>query len=521
MAMQSRYAAPASATAASGWQLERLTPPSRLHGANGIRTGADGRIYVAQVAGSQISAVHPDTGAIETISPLGGSVIAPDDLAFDEFGNIYATEITENRVSMLQPNGTYRVITGDMPVANPVTYHQGRLIAGELRMGARIMELDRDGGAPRVILDNVPMANAFEVGPDGKLYFPAQGANEIWRIGLDGGEPEVVATGLGVPDSVKFDAQGFIVSTQVGSGQVLRIDPRNGSKTVLAQLSPGLDNVTFLGERIFVSNATGFIVEILGEGKTREIVPDGFVWPLGLAMGDDGVLYICDGGTSYTIAPGAERQNAGNFFSAGYPGYARGVAASGPGEYIVTTGTGTVARFWPQELRSEVLVAELDQLYGVAIGAGGAVFVAELGTGRLLSVGAGAVDVLAVGLDRPKGVAIGPDGTCYIAEAGAGRVVKLAHGATEIVVDGLGAPNGILVRQDKLYIVDAGHKDLIEFDLANLPIGDPPGVTPKFIGPIGTFSGPMGLFAGIAGGMDGALYLSADAEGSILVVRPA
>jgi sugar lactone lactonase YvrE len=147
-----------------------------------------------------------------------------------------------------------------------------------------------------------------------------------------------------------------------------------------------------------------------------------------------------------------------------------------------------------------------------------------------LSVGAGAVDVLAVGLDRPKGVAIGPDGTCYIAEAGAGRVVKLAHGATEIVVDGLGAPNGILVRQDKLYIVDAGHKDLIEFDLAigtrsriaaNLPIGDPPGVTPKFIGPIGTFSGPMGLFAGIAGGMDGALYLSADAEGSILVVRPA
>ncbi len=48
--MQSgRYAAPAEASLAEGWTLERLTPPSRLFGANGIRTGPDGRIYVAQV----------------------------------------------------------------------------------------------------------------------------------------------------------------------------------------------------------------------------------------------------------------------------------------------------------------------------------------------------------------------------------------------------------------------------------------------------------------------------------------
>jgi hypothetical protein len=34
-------------------------------------------------------------------------------------------------------------------------------------------------------------------------------------------------------------------------------------------------------------------------------------------------------------------------------------------------------------------------------------------------------------------------------------------------------------------------------------------------------SGPMGPFAGIAAGQDGTLYLSADAEGSILAVKPA
>ena len=166
-----RYHAPAEARAAEGWALERLTRPSRLYGANGLRTGADGRIYVAQVPGSQVSAIDVDSGQIEVISPRGGAIVAPDDLAFDEHGNLYATEITEGRVSMRKPDGEYRVIQGDMPCANPITMHRGRLYAGECRPGGRILELDLDGGAPRVILEDVPMPNAFEVGPDGKLYF--------------------------------------------------------------------------------------------------------------------------------------------------------------------------------------------------------------------------------------------------------------------------------------------------------------------------------------------------------------
>src|SRR5262249_32617268 len=152
---------------ASGWSLQRLTQPSRLYGANGLRTGPDGRIYVAQVSGSQISAIDVDTGTVSAFSAMGSDIVAPDDLAFDPEGNLYATEITEGRVSVRAPNGATRVLQGDMPVANPITFHQGRLFAGECRVGGRIMELDLNGGAPRVLLDNVPMPNAFEVGPDG------------------------------------------------------------------------------------------------------------------------------------------------------------------------------------------------------------------------------------------------------------------------------------------------------------------------------------------------------------------
>ena len=536
MSLQNGRYTGSSPSLASGWTLKRLTQPSRLFGANGVRTGPDGRVYVAQVSGSQVSAINVTTGEIETISAKGGDIVAPDDLVFDDQGNLYATEITEGRVSMRAPNGVTRVVQGEMPSANPIAFHQGRLLAGECRINGRIMQLDRNGGAPRVLVENVPMPNAMEVGPDGKLYFPVMATNEIWRVSLDGGKPETVAKDLGVPDSVKFDSKGYIVSTQVASGQVLRIDPRNGERTVLADIAPGLDNLTFVGERLFVSSISGQINEILPGGKLRSLVADGFNWPLGLAMGEDGFLYVADGPYSYVLQPGnAPAQGhlplkvAGMLFTPGYPGYSRGMAASGPGEIIVTTGAGMVTRYRPAKGESEILAQGFDQLYGVAVAPGGAVVFAELGAGKVLTAKSGNVEELATGLKQPMGVTIGSDGTCLVSESGAGKVVRLHKGRAEAVLDGLQGPQGILLRDGMLYVVDAAARELVEYNMAsrarrviasNLPVGAPPGVTPKFLGGIEGFCGPMGPFASIAAGADGTLYISGDAEGSVLALNP-
>jgi len=79
-----------------------------------------------------------------------------------------------------------------------------------------------------------------------------------------------------------------------------------------------------------------------------------------------------------------------------------------------------------------------------------------------------------------------------------------------------------------LYVVDAGAKSLFEVDLdsgrcnlvaAGLPVGAPPGVTPKPLLGMPPFSGPQGPFTGIAAGADGTIYISADAEGSVLAIR--
>lgn len=509
--------------------MERLTPAARLFNANGMRTGRDGRLYVAQGVGSQVSAVDPDTGAVEAIIPKGSGISAPDDLAFDRHGAVYVTEVMDHQVTVTTPDGRTRVLRGDLPNVNGITFFGERLFVDECREGGRLLELHLDGGAPRVLLENLPLPNALSPGPDGMLYFPLLGDNAIWRISPEGGAAERVVGDLGVPDAVKFDAKGFIVSTQVGTGEVLRIDPQTGAREVMARLDPGLDNLEFAGERLFVSHLIdGRITEILGGGRTRQVLPSQFVGPLDLTVGDDGDLYIADGFSFWTLKPGGAQRSLSNAFDQTSPHGARGVANAGDGVFVVTTWDGKVARWRPAEQTYDLLAEGLDQPYGVAINAAGAVVVAEFGAGRVLSITGAGVQVLASDLDRPMGVTLDDNGDCYVSETGAGRVVKLVGAKVETVLDGLREPHGVLVRDGQLLVVDARSQSLTGLDLSSgartilaqdLPVGAPAGVSLKPLPGVPWFCGPIGPFAGIAAGSDGTLYLSADAEGSVLALR--
>jgi sugar lactone lactonase YvrE len=525
MTIKARFAGYSEPEVYGDWSFERLTRPSRLHGANGVRTGADGRVYIAQVAGSQVSAIDVDSGDIEIISRMGSDIVAPDDLVFDDKGNMFLTEITEDRVSMLMPNGITRVIQGGMICANPITMYQGRLIAGECRPGGRIMELDLNGGAPRMILDNVPMPNAFEVGPDGKLYMPIMGMNEIWRVDLSGGPHEVVARDLGVPDSVKFDAQGNIISTQVASGQVLKIDPRSGAKSVLAQLAPGLDNCTFVGDRIFVSSINGSLTEVSANGDVKPVVKQGLQWPLGIACDTSGEIFVADGAFTYLLRDGEELRQAGFLFFPGYPGYTRGVVSDGNGAWLVTTSNGQLARTWPAEMRSEELCNGFDRLMGVAIDASGNALFAEYGTGKIHGWNGSSVETIADGLKGPTGIVVDSEGAIYVSEQDAGKISIIRGGRVDTFAENFIKPHDLCIANDTLYVVDAGSHAVVSIDLnsgarqliaSSLPIGAPPGVEPKILGAIGDMAGPMLSFTGITAGSDDVLYLAGDAEGSVI-----
>ncbi|HRD15125.1 MAG TPA: gluconolaconase, partial [Mycobacterium sp.] len=108
------------------------------------------------------------------------------------------------------------------------------------------------------------------------------------------------------------------------------------------------------------------------------------------------------------------------------------------------------------------------------------------------------------------------------------RVVALRGPQPEPVVDELRCPHGICVLDGRLYVADTADKTLVEVDLetggrrivaSGLPVGAPPGVTPKPLLGMPPFSGPQGPFTGVTAGADGTIFVSADAEGSVLAIR--
>lgn len=132
----------------SGFTIRTLVSPTVLAGANGLRWGADGALYVAQAFGSQVSAVDVADGTARIVSAADGPIVAPDDLAFDSHGNLFVTEVMAARVSAIRPGGTVDVIAADVPVANGVTVHGDRIFMSEFRPGGRIWSCSRTGLRP-------------------------------------------------------------------------------------------------------------------------------------------------------------------------------------------------------------------------------------------------------------------------------------------------------------------------------------------------------------------------------------
>ena len=528
---QNRYAGP-EVRVAAGWQCTRVTPPSALFGANGMRIGPDGRLYVAQAFGSQISAIDTVTGAVSVVSPQGGPIVAPDDLAFDSRGTLYATEVMSERVCARSPNGDVRIIADGVVGANGVTIHQDRIFMDECRPGGRMWELFADGRSPRMLADNLPMPNALQLGPDGNIYFPLLGANEIWRIPVGGGRPEPFIKGLGLPTAVKISSKGEIITTQGRTGEILKIDIQSATKSVLAKVRPGLDNLALTSDdRVFISHFTdGGVAEIMPDGSERRLVQPGFCGPSGIAFASDGVLYACDGISIAAVGLDGSQRRVGMMFDGEFPGLVRGIDAGADGNVIVSTVSGEVVTYHPVSHQMTQHAKGLNELYGIATAPGGSILVAEGGAGRILKISGKEVTAVASGLSHPNGIAVASDGSCYVAESGKGTIAHV-NGGVSMALGGLDKPQGLMLAGDDLFIVDAGTRELVCFSTktrkrttiaSNLPVGSPQGVVPHVLSGIpGLLPGPLAPFAGITHSRDGTIYVSADSEGTILALRRA
>ena len=526
-----RYSTPAAANTAPGWTLTTLLTPSPLFGANGMKIGPDGELYVAQAFGSQISALDPNSGSARTVVPVGSPVVAPDDLAFDTQGTMYITEVMSERVSARLPNGELRVIAENVPVANGITTHDDHIFMDEFRTDGRVLELYADGRAPRVIAEHLNHPNALAMGPDGYLYFPLVTSGEIWRVAVTGGVPERVIAGLAFPTAAKFSPRGELHTVEAASGAITRIDLQTRATTTLAKVRPGIDNFAFAPDgRLFVSHfIDGGVAEIDAAGREKVLVAAGLLGPFGLATGADGTLYIADGMSLVTRKPdGTLAARPGLLINHDFPGFARGVAVAADGACYLTTSGGMLARYRPGA-ETKQLATSLNQATGIALAPDGSVLVCETGAGCVLRIASdGNVTTVARGLAGPIGVVAMPDGSCFVSESVAGRVVHLRGGSVTPVVRGLREPHGLALHGDSLFILDRAAKTLTQFShtsgkceliAENLPVGNAPGILPRILpGIADVIPGPLLPFADLATTADGRILIGADGAGAVLAL---
>ncbi|MPY60116.1 SMP-30/gluconolactonase/LRE family protein [Streptomyces spongiae] len=515
------------------WEARRLNPPNRLWGSNGVAFGPDGRLYVAEFLAGRISAVDPATGDVDVIVPMDSPVQSPDDLAFGADGSMYIADLVPGRVWRRSPQGEYTLVSDDVKNPNGITCVGDRLFVNEMKMDGRLLELFPDGGDPVVLTEGLALGNAMQLGPDGHLYYPHMITGQVWRIPPDGGKPEVVAEEVHEPVAVRFDRGGVLhVLSRGVEGIVTRIDLHgSGSRGLVTSGVVGLDNAAFDTEnRMFVSSyASGGVLEMHPDGRTREIVPRGLDGPFGVTVDLGGTVYAAD---HYRLAKPTVPENA----DAGGPGggtteelqpFSHGITADN-GVLHLTSQYGQVRTYDPVQKTSRVRANGLNQPLGIAVGSDGSLVVAETGAGRVVAIDeSDTVTVLAEGLDHPVDVAVDAEGRCYVSDDRLGAVLRVDDGETVTVADGLDAPQGLAVRGDELFTVETGRRRLRAISLTtgesrieaeDLAVGLPPGITPRDEPALFTHGMPGSprRFAGLAVGPDGSLVLAANGEGSVL-----
>lgn len=238
----------------------------------GLAVGADGSLYIADMFNNRIRKVDPD-GVIHTIAGTGtpglegeggpaasAQVAYPFQMAMGPDGSLYFTENGGSRVRRITPDGRLVRVAGNGFTGNG------------------------PDGVPAL---QAPLGDLWgiAVGPDGSVYVADRSYHRVRRISPDGtlstlagnggygfngdGGPATQAT-LWEPIAVAVGPDGSVYISDFQNVRVRRV---------------GTDGII----RTFAGNGHG---DALGDGGPA--TQAGLQWPLGLAVGADGRLYMVD-----------------------------------------------------------------------------------------------------------------------------------------------------------------------------------------------------------------------------------
>ena len=329
-----------------------------------------------------------------------------------------------------------------------------------------LMKLKTDGTVAPYIPSRVGVGN-MAMDSAGNIY-SISGSN-ITKMSPDGSVTVVPATGLIAPLGIAVDSAGnvYVTDSNIATNNLKKISP----------------------------NPSG--------GYTTTIIAGGFSFPAGVAVDGSGNLYVAESGNNYgnnSVKKLVPNPSGGYDVNSWGPAFSRpyGVAVDSAGNVYVADSSnpaavkkfnpsGTEVQSWPTNIPDELLGITLDSsgnIYvtgdmantitkiipadntvvtlalglggesGVAVDAGGNIYVADGGlmTGVSKMIAGGGVDTLISPADItslygfPSGIAVDSSGNVYVGNSGGSGIKKVAPDKTVgTLAPGLSKPIGVAV----------------------------------------------------------------------------
>lgn len=490
--------APAPAPTISPPQPQALLGPSDIGGANGMRIGPDGKLYVGAVLSQALFRVDLKTGAVETVAE--GTDAGADDLDFLLDGSLVWAAHMDGALMIQSPDGQKRVLVSDMPGADAVAVRptDGRLFVTQCFNADALWEVDPSGArAPKKLLSDLGCLNGFDFGPDGAIYGPSWFQNKIIRIDPETLKIQTIIAGLKTPAAAKFGLDGKLYVVTAGDGVLLQVDVKKKTSRKVVQLKSGLDNLLPLdADTMMVASLTdnSIVAVNIHSGAVRPVIEGHFTNPGGIAackIGGVEKLLVADISTlkSVNVQNGAVTELGRSTANAKALIESPIVAATGRSIVMMSGFVGAVQWMDLQSGQVRGTVKGFKAPYGLAELDDGTIAVAEFAANRISRIDAKTETLLAPivsDLKGPAGLQLLPDGQLLVSETGGGivSIIDVKTGKRRVIAENLQLPEGMALLPDgTVAVAEVGAKRIVRIDYkggaaptilaADLPIGMP------------------------------------------------
>jgi uncharacterized protein (TIGR03663 family) len=282
----------------------------QLNNPSSAVTDAQGNLYVADTNNNRISVFAPDGTFLRDIGSFGsddGQLFEPRGVALDAQGFIYVADTWNARVAKFDPAGTFVTAWGigseDFGNGRRATPTDGTLAGNAAQplgfFGPRGIALDADGrvyiadtGNKRIVVTDSEGNFLFQFGEFGAA--PGQ-FSEPTSVAVDGNTIYVADTWNGRVQVFLRDEEGQINSTPIATWRVVGWLPQTYDDPAITARN-GQVAVSIPGRNtIWLTDSTG--QERLRWGGAGSDTAS-LQLPSGLALAEDGTIYVVDRGNS-------------------------------------------------------------------------------------------------------------------------------------------------------------------------------------------------------------------------------